>query len=107
MYIKVLIQDVIDGIIPTRVGADLARILRKHGLSIYADDDLGHRLSYTDIGEYRYLLVRAFDITTNINGFISKGRKYPPAQAEIDDIDKYIKDNGFATVESLPVQEII
>jgi len=107
MYIKVKIQDVKDGKISTRVGADLARILRKHGLSIYADDDIGHKLSYTDIGEYRYLLVRVFDFTREINGIIQKGRYSTPTQEEIDDIAKYIKDNGFITVGKLPVQEMI
>ena len=100
MYIKILIQDVYDGIISTFVGMELSNILQKHGLNVHAYDDLGDILEYTDIDNYRYLLVRASDMK-------NRCRKIVETDEEKKDIQDYIYKMGFETVEELPLQDII
>jgi len=100
MYIKILIQDVLDGNISPFVGIELAEILQKHGLKVYASDDLGDILEYTDIEDYRYLLVRASDMKNRCRNIIE-------TEEERQDILAYIEKMGFETVEELPLQNII
>ena len=98
MYIKILIQDVVDGIISTDVGDELSIILKDAGLKIEASDDIGEKLLWSDIAGYRYLFVRAYDLP-------NKNRRYRESQEEIDAIVQYIMDQGYETVMELPVVE--
>ena len=98
MFIKILIQDVLDGVISTDVGDELSSILKDAGLEIEAVDDIGEKLLWSDIGEYRYLFVRAYDLP-------NKNRRYRESQEEIDAIVQYIMDHGYETVMELPVVE--
>ena len=97
MYLKIKIADVLSGKIKTNVGKDLAKIFKKYKLNIVAEDDIGFKMLYQDIGEYRYALVKAYDLP-------NKNRMYKPSEEEINDIMAYVKKAGFEVVKSLPVQ---
>ena len=100
MYIKILAQEVYQGLVSPLVGEELAGILQKHGLKITAEQNLGDILEYTKIGEYFYYLVRASDMKNRCRNIII-------SEEEKQDIADYITKMEFETVEELPIQEII
>jgi hypothetical protein len=98
MYIRVKIQDVIDGIISVDVDKELSDIAKKYDLNIQVGDNIGQKTLWTDIEGYRYLLVRFYDLE-------NKNRKYLPSIEEINELGTYVITKGFEIVENLPVLE--
>ena len=99
-YIKIKIQDVIEGLVSIYVDSGLAALMSKQGFNIKEGDDIGTKLIYYDIEGYRYLLLQARDLK-------NKGRLRVATAEEEQELRKYCINKGFVIVDELPEQDII
>jgi len=88
-YVRVLKQDIIDGVVPKTMKA----IGILEDLNIDENRSICDYVMSTEIGDYIYIRTKIFDTLVEINSVKSKGRENPPSAKENkviqDFIDKY------------------
>jgi len=98
-YIKVKLKDLEDGLVDLKTNKNLKDKMAKHKLKFSETDDLVNKFIFYDRGEYRYFLVRIFDLH-------HKNRYEIPTMEEKLDIEDYLKKGKFKLVDELPEMEI-